>query len=163
MALLDKLLLRGSDHSRLFHNRAFVLLWSGQTGSVFGDAFFNLAVMWLVWAETQSTLQTAIIQAIWHLPDVLFAPLAGVLADRWDRKSIMVTTSVAAAAVVGAVTGYEPHLAIAPQKLCKSLGCERETAARKVAHSAGISHAGSQAWDIERVDYISLVTSILGE
>ena len=80
-----------------------MLLWTGQSVSYFGDAFFNLAVMWVVWTETQSTLQTAIIQAVWHIPDVLFAPLAGVLADRWDRKAIMVTTNVAAASVVGAV------------------------------------------------------------
>ena len=76
---------------------------SGQTVSVFGDAFFNLAVMWVVWSETQSTLQTAVIQAIWHLPDVLFSPLAGVLADRRNRKVIMLTTNLGAAAVVGAV------------------------------------------------------------
>ena len=101
--LKKKLLLITEGHRRLFRNRSFALLWSGQTVSVFGDAFFNLAVMWVVWSETQSTLQTAIIQAIWHLPDAMLAPLAGVLADRWDRKAIMVTTSVAAAAVVGAV------------------------------------------------------------
>ena len=59
--------------------------------------------MWTVWSETQSTFQTAIIQAIWQLPDVLFAPLAGVLADRWNRKAIMLTTNLGAAAVVGAV------------------------------------------------------------
>lgn len=103
VALKDRLNHVSADHRRLFRNRSFVLLWSGQTVSVFGDAFFNLAVMWVVWSETQSTLQTAIIQAIWHLPDIIFAPLAGVLADRWDRKAIMVTTSLAAAAVVGAV------------------------------------------------------------
>ncbi len=88
---------------RLSRNRSFALLWSGQTVSYFGDAFFNLAVMWAVWSETQSTLQTAIIQAIWQLPDVLFAPLAGVLADRWNRKAIILTTNLGAAAVVGAV------------------------------------------------------------
>ena len=103
VGLKGKLLLITAGHRRLFRNPSFVLLWSGQTVSVFGDAFFNLAVMWVVWSETQSTLQTAILQAIWHLPDVIFAPLAGVLADRWDRKAIMVTTSLAAAAVVGAV------------------------------------------------------------
>lgn len=76
---------------------------SGQTVSFFGDAFFNLAVLWVVWSETQSTLQTAVIQAIWHLPDVIFAPLAGVLADRQNRKMIMLATNLGAAAVVGAV------------------------------------------------------------
>ena len=101
--LRSKLLLVSEPHRRLFRNRSFVLLWSGQSTSVFGDAFFNLTVMWVVWSETQSTLQTAIVQAVWHVPDALFAPLAGVLADRWDRKAIMVTTNIAAAAVVGAV------------------------------------------------------------
>ena len=103
VGLTSWLLHATEGHRRLFRNRSFVLLWSGQTVSVFGDAFFNLAVMWVVWSETQSTLQTAVIQAIWHLPDVIFAPLAGVLADRWDRKAIMVATSIAAATVVGAV------------------------------------------------------------
>lgn len=103
MGLRQVLLNVTAGHRRLIRNRSFILLWCGQTVSVFGDAFFNLAVMWVVWSETQSTLQTAIIQAIWHLPDVLLAPIAGVLADRWDRKAIMVTTNLAAAAVVGAV------------------------------------------------------------
>ena len=102
-AIKAKILHITDGHRRLFRNPSFVLLWSGQSASYFGDAFFNLAVMWVVWSETQSTLQTAIIQAVWHLPDVIFAPLAGVLADRWDRKAIMVTTNIAAAAVVAAV------------------------------------------------------------
>lgn len=103
VGLKNKLLGITEGHRRLFRNSSFALLWSGQSVSYFGDAFFNLAVMWVVWSETQSTLQTAIIQAVWHIPDVIFAPLAGVLADRWDRKAIMVTTNIAAAAVVGAV------------------------------------------------------------
>lgn len=91
------------EQKRVLRNRSFVLLWGGQSFSVFGDAFFNLAVMWVVWSETQSTLQTAIVQAVWHLPDILFAPLAGVMADRWNPKSIMVVTTLGAAAVVMAV------------------------------------------------------------
>lgn len=101
--LLVRLLPIQGDHRRLLRNRALLLLWSGQTVSTFGDAFFNLAVMWVVWTETQSILQTAVIQALWHLPDMLFAPIAGVLADRWDRKAIMVWTNVLAKVIVGTV------------------------------------------------------------
>ena len=103
MGLRSKLFVAGGDYRRLFHNRAFLLLWSGQTVSVFGDAFFNLTVMWVVWSETQSTFQTAIIQAIWQLPDILFAPLAGVMADRWDRKRIILITNLLSAVAVGAL------------------------------------------------------------
>ncbi|MDE0684426.1 MAG: MFS transporter [Candidatus Poribacteria bacterium] len=103
MGLRAKLSVVGRDYSRLFSNSAFRLLWTGQTVSAFGDAFFNVTVAWIVWSETRSTLQTAIIQAIWQLPDILFAPLAGVMADRWDRKRIMLITNLLAAVAVGAV------------------------------------------------------------
>jgi DHA3 family macrolide efflux protein-like MFS transporter len=92
-----------SSYRRLLRNRAFVLLWGGQSVSYFGDRFFNLAVMWVIYAQSGSTLQTALIGVAWHLSDVLFGLLAGVWADRWDRKRIMVTTNVLAAVVVGAV------------------------------------------------------------
>ncbi len=44
MGIKDKLLVITGHHRRLFRNRGFVLLWTGQSASVFGDAFFNLAL-----------------------------------------------------------------------------------------------------------------------
>lgn len=99
-----RLLLATEGYRRLFRNRSFVLLWCEQTVSDFSASFFTIAVMWAVWSETESTLQTAIIPAIEHLLYVIFILLAGVLADRWNRKAIMIATSLAAAAVVGVVT-----------------------------------------------------------
>lgn len=88
---------------QLLHNRAFALLWSGRTISYLGDTFFNLTIAWVVYSMSGSVLQTAIIQVVWHLPNLLFGPLAGVLADRWDRKRIMVLTNVLAALIVGVI------------------------------------------------------------
>jgi MFS family permease len=48
-------------------------------------------------------LQTALVQVVWHLSDILFGPVAGVLADRLDRRRIMIVTNLLAAAVVGAM------------------------------------------------------------
>ncbi len=93
----------GNFYSQLFRNRTFVLLWSGQTASTFGDAFFNLAVMWLVYTQSGSVFQTALVQVVWMLPDILLGPLAGIWADRFDRKRIMVVTNLLAALVVGIV------------------------------------------------------------
>lgn len=95
-------------YPRLFHNRAFVLFWSGQTVSSIGDPFFNLTVMWVVYTQSRSALQTALIQVVWHLSRVLCAPIAGILADRWDRKRIMVLTNLFAAGVVAAVAAVIP-------------------------------------------------------
>lgn len=92
-----------SAYRRLFRNCALRWLWTGEIVSVFGDACFNLAVVWVIYAQSRSALQTAIVQVVWQLADFLCGPVAGVLADRWDRQRIMVVTNVLAAAVVGAV------------------------------------------------------------
>lgn len=99
---------KGSNYRRLFRNSAFTLLWGGQTISNIGDPFFNLAVMWVIYTQSGSTLQTAIVQVLWHLSKILFGPLAGALADRWDRKRIIVITNVLAAVVVSAVATAIP-------------------------------------------------------
>lgn len=56
--------------ARTIRDGRVLLLLSGETASAFGDAFFNLAVVWVVWSQTQSVLQTAIIQVVWHLSQV---------------------------------------------------------------------------------------------
>lgn len=95
----------GSGYPRLLRNRAFTLLWGAGIVSTFGDAFFNIAVLWVVYTQTGSTLQTAIVQVVWNLSDAIFGPLAGVLADRWDRKWILVATNILSAIVVAGLAG----------------------------------------------------------
>jgi hypothetical protein len=60
--------------------------------SIVGDNFFNLAVMWLIYTQSHSALQTSHIQVVWHLDRIVFGPLAGVVADRRDRKRVRVLT-----------------------------------------------------------------------
>lgn len=93
-----------SPFRQVIGNRPVLLLWSGESISYFGDALFNIAVVWAVYASTGSALQTALIQVVWQLSDALFGPIAGVVADRWDRKRIMVWTNLLAAVVVGVLS-----------------------------------------------------------
>jgi MFS transporter, DHA3 family, macrolide efflux protein len=93
----------GSIYLRVLRNRTLLLLWSGQSVSIVGDNFFNLAVMWVIYTQSHSALQTSLIQVVWHLDRIIFGPLAGIFADRWDRKRIMVLTNVLSAVVVGAL------------------------------------------------------------
>lgn len=93
-----------SSYRRLLGNRTLMLLWGGESVSIVGDSFFNLAVLWIVYVRSGSALQTALVGVAWHLSTILFGPFAGVLADRWDRKRIMVGTNLGAAAVVGGLT-----------------------------------------------------------
>src|SRR4051794_28972247 len=92
-----------STYGQLLRNRPFVLLTTGQTISVAGDMFFNLAIVWVVYTQSASALQTAFIQVIWQFSAVVVGPVAGVLTDRWNRKSIMVVTNLLAGVVVGGV------------------------------------------------------------
>lgn len=92
----------GTIYLRLLHNRTFVLLWSGSTISMLGDALFTVAVMWVVYVRTGSALQTGIISIIYTLSAVVLGPFAGVYADRWDRKRVMLGAAILSAIFVGA-------------------------------------------------------------
>ncbi len=93
---------RGSVYFRLLRNPTFLLLWSGQTISSIGDYLFNVVIMWVVYVQTGSALQSGIIMVIYTLSAVILAPIGGVYADRWNRKSTMFTAAVVSAIVVGA-------------------------------------------------------------
>lgn len=76
----------------LFINRNYMLLWAGLTVSRFGYRFFNLAILWFVMQETGSPLALGMTVICFTIPTVLVEPFAGVLADRYDKKKIMVIT-----------------------------------------------------------------------
>jgi len=93
----------GSLYLRVLRNRTVLVLWSGQSISTLGDTFFNLAIMWIVYTQSGSALQTSLIQVVWQLDRIIIGPVAGLLADRADRKRILVVANLLAAGVVGAL------------------------------------------------------------
>lgn len=79
----------------LWTNRAFVVLWLGQSVSVFGTQVSQFALPWLVLDLNRSAASVGLLNAISFLPYLLFALPAGVIADRWNRKTIMVVCDAA--------------------------------------------------------------------
>lgn len=70
--------------------RDFTLLVLGQITSLFGNAILRLALsLYILEATGSATVFGALLSAA-ILPAVLLAPLGGVLADRGDRRHIMV-------------------------------------------------------------------------
>ena len=55
----------------------------------FADSLDSLVFAWLVYQLTGSTLLMGTILAVNALPNVLLAPIAGVLADRWRKLPLM--------------------------------------------------------------------------
>ena len=74
----------------LWHNRDYLLLWSGQTISSIGSGVSELAFPLLVLALTHSPAQAGIASALRTLPYFIFTLPGGALIDRWNRKRVMI-------------------------------------------------------------------------
>lgn len=78
--------------------RGFGVLWFGQTVSYVGSALTAFVLGVWVYQATGSATQFAIISLAAVLPGIVAAPLAGVLADRRDRKRLIIFADLAAGA-----------------------------------------------------------------
>ncbi len=79
----------------LMRNRDFVTLWGGQSLSVFGTQITQFSIPWLVLDINHSAVTVGALSAVSFLPYLIFALPAGVIADRWNRRAIMLVCDVA--------------------------------------------------------------------
>jgi MFS family permease len=84
----------------ILRNRQFGLLWLAQLVSTTGDWLMVIAVPVFVYQLTGSPMGTAAAFLAEVLPALLLAPIAGVFADRWDRRTVMVVTNLLRAGVI---------------------------------------------------------------
>jgi MFS family permease len=78
----------------LRRNPNFRNLWLGSVVSQFGDWFNVIAAAELITRLTDSGVALSYLFLARFLPLFLFSPIAGVLADRFNRKHIMVLSDV---------------------------------------------------------------------
>lgn len=76
----------------------FTLIWFGQVISNLGTGLTGFALGVKVFQETGSITRFALIGLSVVVPGLLLSPLAGVLADRLDRRKILIFCNVGAAA-----------------------------------------------------------------
>src|SRR5216684_2194569 len=74
----------------LWHNRDYLILWSGQAISLVGTGITQTAFPLLVWDRTHSAFQVGLVGAMNLIPYVFLSLLAGALVDRWNRKWVMI-------------------------------------------------------------------------
>jgi MFS family permease len=79
---------------RALRRRNYRLLFIGQSISLTGTWMQQLALSWLVYRMTGSAFYLGLIAFASQLPATLISPLAGVVADRWDRHRIVVGTQL---------------------------------------------------------------------
>lgn len=76
---------------------SFVVIWVGQVVSTLGSGLTGFALAVWVYQQTGSTTRFALIAFVTFLPGILLSPLAGALADRWDRRLAMIVSDLGAA------------------------------------------------------------------
>jgi MFS family permease len=77
----------------IFSSRSFRLFFIGQTLSLLGDGFRLLAIPLLVYKLTHSALSTGLSYFFELAPFALFGLVAGSLADRLNRRSLMLISN----------------------------------------------------------------------
>lgn len=68
-------------------NRNFLIYLSGNTISLHGLWVYRLALGWLAWQLTESEFWVGVVAFTQYFPLLLFGPVFGVLADRFDRRA----------------------------------------------------------------------------
>src|ERR671924_414753 len=84
----------------LLGQRDFRLIWFAQVAAQLADKFLMFSLIILAYHLSRGSTPVAITLLAYTVPAVAIAPLAGVLADRFDRKTIMVTTNLLRALLV---------------------------------------------------------------
>ncbi|KAF0246562.1 MAG: multidrug efflux [Planctomycetota bacterium] len=86
--------------------RNFALLWLGQFVSQAGDALLSAVLVFLVLALSPEGVgggRAGLVRFAATVPFLLLSPLAGMLADRVDRRRLMMASDIARAAVLLAI------------------------------------------------------------
>ncbi|QQO08840.1 MFS transporter [Breznakiella homolactica] len=82
--------------------RDFLILWVSQSVSTLGTAMTNFALIVWIYGQKGTASSVTLLSVCSFLPSILFCFIAGTIADRWDKKRIMLAADLMAA--VGTVT-----------------------------------------------------------
>ena len=93
----------GMRWSPLWRNRDYLLFQGGDVVSNIGDNVQYLALSLLVLALTGSPAQAGIVLGLSSIASIGFGLFAGALADRWDRKKIMIWCDAGELILVGTI------------------------------------------------------------
>lgn len=82
-----------------------ILFLAGQTISLFGSSLVQYAIMWHITLSTQSGIMMTISILCGFLPTFFLSPFAGVWADRYPRKTLIILadTMIAVATLILAI------------------------------------------------------------
>jgi MFS family permease len=76
-----------ATHSSAIRNRNYLIYLTGNTISLHGLWIYRVALGWYAWQISASEFWVGVVSFSQFAPAVIFGPLFGVLADRFDRRA----------------------------------------------------------------------------
>ncbi len=98
---------QGSSPLAVLSHGSFRTIWLATMVSMLGHWIQTVAAAWTMSSITDSAILVALVQSTIHLPLMIFSYSAGIIADTWDRRRVMLFAQVLAcssAAVLAAIT-----------------------------------------------------------
>jgi MFS family permease len=89
---------------RPFGHRDFALLWAGLTVSLLGDGIYFVALAWQVYELSNDPTALSLVGVAWTIPHVACLLLGGAASDRFERRRVMIVSSLGSALAIGAIT-----------------------------------------------------------
>lgn len=87
------------DYKTIHWKRNIILFLSSQILSLFGSALVQYSIMWHITLTTQSGIMMTLYIICGFIPTFLLSPFAGVWADRYNRKSLIIIADAMIAVV----------------------------------------------------------------
>ena len=72
----------------------FKRLWIGQLISILGSEVVQFALIWWITVDTNSSYFLSLSMFLAFVPGILIAPFAGVLVDKWDKKTLLIVADL---------------------------------------------------------------------
>ncbi len=91
-------------YRRLLSNGALSRLFFGEFVSSIGDWLYLVALLVVVYQETGDPVLLGVVGAARVLPYVLLSVPAGIIADRYDRRLVLISTDLARGAIMVVLT-----------------------------------------------------------
>jgi MFS family permease len=86
---------RAAGTFRALRHRNFQLFFGGQIISLIGTWMQTVAQAWLIYRLTGSGALLGVLGFVGQIPIFLLSPLAGLVADRWPRRRVVISTQTA--------------------------------------------------------------------
>lgn len=93
MSLRNSIDLGRFDPKRMFaalRHRNYRLFFTGQGISMIGTWMQKIAVQWLVYRLTNSVFMLGLVGFLGQVPTFIITPFAGVIADRYERRRLLI-------------------------------------------------------------------------